>query len=475
MSGHKRTTISLSQEEYRKLHEAEMRLRFMNEKVPNIIQEARSDITQEFQSELENMQVRQTALLDSLEQVNLNVYDLEQSTGQNLLEQQLALHQGFTEVVGSYQVETESALAAMESQVQSQLRALLDSHEQDWSWMANEWHKQAASVSQKQHIAKDWLQAASTIDQFIHENYDHELLSPGAVKRAESRLIQAQNNLTQDLFEASISASQEAYIDLSELHIELEQKQSEYQLLTKRVRLEVAKVHELFEQSKVVPAIDLDGNTLPFKVNVDYWCDGKLTELQQEFENVMHDFLDEQAAISTHDLQNLVNDYLPCLEDQIVNFTFDARLKVINAQLRMNIAEIVVQALYGQGYALDNSYFLTGDKRQAYQANLFNYEGSQVVVMVDPLSDKEVSNELHLYTSDAQTKTGHELKQRALEIRRALLSSGLQVGTILANRNSPDQAIFQHEANSSTEYGHQSSRVEDVTTVRRPKLDIHRQ
>jgi len=117
----------------------------------------------------------------------------------------------------------------------------------------------------------------------------------------------------------------------------------------------------------------------------------------------------------------------------------------------MNIAEIVVNALDGQGYALDSSYFITDDEREAYQANLINYEGSQVIVKVDPISDQDPANELHLYTSDPQTKTAHELKQRALEIRRALQSSGLKVGTILANRKTPDPALFSNEIHTEAE------------------------
>ena len=443
MSGHKRTTITLSQEEYRKLHEAEMRLRFMNEITPDSTFEKNSQLNEQLQSDIQDMQFRQQALLESLEQVSLDIVDFEHEASQTLVDQQVAINRDIADVVDNYQVETETALATIESQVQSQLRTLLDRHNQDWDWVLNNWQHQTNSHHHKNDLSREWLQAASIIDQFILENYDYDRFAPGEMHRLRNRLIQAQDNLAHNLPEAAITAAQEAYNGLSELRIQLEKEQSEFSLLMHRIKLKSDHIRQLFQQNREVPALDLDGKALNFSITVDYWSGGQFRELQQEFESVMADMVENPTLAPTEALQELVNDYFPCIEDKITDLIFKARLKVINAQLRMNIAEIVVQALNGQGYALDNSFFLTGDERQAYQANLYNYEGSQVVVKIDPLSDQEVTNELHLYTSDAQTKTSHELKQRALEIRRALQTNGLEVGAILASRNMPDPKMFQ--------------------------------
>jgi len=444
MSGHKRTTITLSQEEYRKLHEAEMRLRFMNEGIPEIINQTRKEINEQMQTDLADLQFRHEALIESLGQVNQDISSIEQNTSQALLDQHLALQQGLADVVGNYHVETESALASMENQVQSQLEELINQHNHDWAWMANEWHHQANGHMQKMQLANEWLQAASVLEQFILENYDHNRFTPGEVRRYESRLIQAQNNLTQNLPESAITAAQEVYNNFSELRLELEKRQTEYKFLLNRVHLEAQSLVALFKSNQVVPAIDLEGNPLPYNITVDYWTVGELEHLTQEFYGVLNEMVDTLQPAPSNELNELITHYFPCIEDKVADIVFTARMKVINAQLRMNIAEIVVQALSGQGYALDASYFLSGDERDAYQANLINYEGSQVVVKVDPVENREAINELHLFTSDAQEKTSHELKQRALEIRRALQSSGLEVGTITATRKTPDPAIFEH-------------------------------
>src|SRR5512139_2196204 len=121
MSGHKRTTITLSQEEYRKLHEAEMSLRFMNEGMPELINQTRQEIDNQLKIDLADMQYRQDALLHSLDKVNSNLRTIEYNASQALIDQQSRLNDGFIHAIDQYHSDTESTLINIESQVQTQL------------------------------------------------------------------------------------------------------------------------------------------------------------------------------------------------------------------------------------------------------------------------------------------------------------------------------------------------------------------
>ena len=438
MSGHKRTTITLSQEEYRKLHEAEMRLRFMNEGVKAISEEKRKEIDKQIRTDLEEMQFRQDALIDSLANVNQDITAIEQSTNQALLDQRLSTQTDIMEVIDNYQYDSNVILNTISDQFQHQLNGLIDHHGRLWNWFEEETHKNALNQNQQIQLAQEWLNAASVIDQFIVENFKLSLINHQALKRYESRLGQAHNNLENNMVEAAVVAAQEAYNGFSELRVELENRQAEYQLLVNRAELMAEKILRLFETNQVVPAIDLEGNILPYNITVDFWSNGQFLGLRGELQDVLSDFLGSEHSVDIDQLRRLMKDYFPFIEEKIADIVFTARMEVINAQLRMNIAEIVVQALSGQGYSLDTSCFLSGDERTAYQANLVNLEGSQVIVKVDPVKEEMVSNELHLFTSDAQEKTSHERKQIALEIRHALQDSGLDVGTITASPRVPE-------------------------------------
>lgn len=442
MSGHKRTTITLSQEEYRKLHEAEMQLRFMNQGMPEVINQTRKEINEQLKTDMADMHFRQEALIRSLELINIDISSIEENTSQALLDQQAAIHHGISDAIDQYHVSTETALETMESQVRSQLGVLLEQHNQDWAWIATELEKNSHNQQEKMCLAQEWIQAASVMEQFILENYDHQHYAPGAIERNEIILIQAQNNLVHNMPEAAITAAQNAYNCFSELRIEIEKRQSENQLLHNRVQLEAQKLHALFENNQIVPAIDLNGDPLPYSINVNHWSGGELENLAKEVEVVVQETLAVAEPTQPEVLYELLDYYFPCIQDKIGEAVLNARMNVINAQLRMNIAEVVVNALSGQGYTLDSSFFTSDDEREAYQANMVNLEGSQVIVKIDPIEALEPTNELNLFTSDAQDKTSHELKQRALEIRRALQSSGLEVGVITASRNAP-QGIFQ--------------------------------
>jgi hypothetical protein len=464
MSGHKRTTITLSQEEYRKLHEAEMRLRIMNEGIQDEITQTRKELNRELQTEIDSMQFRQNTLIENLNQVNQEISNIEENTSQLLIDQHLSLQDDFARAISDYHINAETALASLESNIHIQLNELLTQHDQQWKWITDEWQLQADGQKSKLHLAQEWIRAATVLEQFIIENYDHERYSPGSIQRFDNRLNQAQNDLALNMPEAAVVTAQEAYNKFSELRIELEKMQVEYQLLLKTVQLKGQNIQALLRNNMVVPAIDLEGNPLPYNITVNHWSNDELELLSNEFASIMAEMVDTSQPADSKELQRLINDYFPYVEDKVADIVLFARMKVINAQLRMNIAEIVVQALGGQGYSLSSSYFITEDERDAYQANLINYEGSQVIVKVDPIEEETAANELHLFTSDAQQKTSHELNQRALEIKRALLLSGLKVGTITATRKTPDPAIFYNSYNENQHFQKKRNERKQDTT-----------
>jgi hypothetical protein len=436
MSGHKRATISLSQEEYRKLHEAEMRMRFLDEQSVDSSRRVREEVNQHLQSEIEQIQGRHQDLVEMLDLVNHEISSLEQEAGNRLIEQQIVIAQDVNELIDQYQVETTQAFASSHAQLQNQMDEILNQHHRERAWIESEWQRQASAQGQKGVLAREWLEAGAAIEEFILQHYRHEQFSPGSVERIETRLRQAQTNLAHQMPEAALSAAQDAYNQFSDLRLVLESLEAEQRHLVQMVKIKSQSILSLIENHKVVPAINLEGKVLPFQITVDYWTNGNLYQLENEYHAIVPDDISLDSA-SKDSLQDLLDQYFPYIEAKISDLVFEARLKVINAQLRVNIAQIVVQALATQGYELANSCFEAGDERTAYQANLINYEGSQILVQVDPVSDRQASNELNLFASDAQTKTAHELRQRALEIRRALQVSGLEVGLITATMENP--------------------------------------
>ena len=271
MSGHKRATISISPAEYRRLHEAEMRSRFMNESRSDVSESTRVEVQTHFRSEFDEMQARQQLLIDTLAQMNNEVSSLEQQTCQALIEQQITLADDFEQILSEGQAQTDSVLHSIEQQINAGFDEILERANQNIGLLESELNRQLSSQHQKRSLAKQWIQTAAVLEQFILQNYEHERFQPGGVSQIDIRLIQAQNNLAQDLAEAAISSAQEAYFQFSTLRLNLERQHAELNLLLQRVNLAIQKIRQQMQAQQVVDAIDFEGNVLPYKVQVDFW------------------------------------------------------------------------------------------------------------------------------------------------------------------------------------------------------------
>jgi hypothetical protein len=103
----------------------------------------------------------------------------------------------------------------------------------------------------------------------------------------------------------------------------------------------------------------------------------------------------------------------------------------------VNIADLVVDTLNHQGFALEDATYNKVDMRQAYSAKLRNYEGAEVIVYVVPTGEGLGENQLHLESLDTARRTEHELHQRWQEISSGLQSVGLDVGRLRVPARQP--------------------------------------
>src|SRR6185503_9638673 len=134
----------------------------------------------------------------------------------------------------------------------------------------------------------------------------------------------AQSNLGQGLPQASLQISQQTFLDLSELHFELEQRilewQTEYDSTTQVLRQLVADV----EYNAKVPAFDFEGHELPEKVDLDYWTSGKYRRLLNSCREVL--FLLQQGAkqMSLEEIRRTQAEVLPKLKDYFESIVYEA-------------------------------------------------------------------------------------------------------------------------------------------------------
>lgn len=431
MSGYKRATITIGQEEYDRLRDAEIRLRTLPEassrEFNQIIQQSNSTM----QDSLKKMQHRQAALDQVISGMGDYIRDLETATSKRLMEYQSAAVVEAQQYAGNLWENVNRVLDQQAETYNQQIKTVHQNLQNELAQYARRVRKVMDDQDQKRSLAFDWLDAAEQFSLFIDQEYDHEMLAPGRFERLTSQLDQARMNLEVGLSEAVIVTAQQLYSAFSDLRVELERTLSEWNVLLQTAWEAVSQLQAMAKASEQVQAVDLDGNELPFDIPVDYWSQGRLGQLLAELNAVRTDLEDQDQPPSREVLERWLSIDLQIYYQALEDIVLDARVNALNSQLRINIADLVVRALQDQGYALENSDYESADQRKTYDALLSNLDGSEVIVKVAPSGRDLGQNELHLQSIDREEHTEHELQQRWLEVSRSLTHYGLDVGQVV--------------------------------------------
>jgi hypothetical protein len=458
MSGYKHAMVSISEEEYHRLHDMAMKKKFKESK-----KRAREvDDLRNMNEQLLQMLREQERDFDGcLVTLGNEIGRLELETQQEMHANQEEMFQDVLSKVGSLWEENTNTLAILED-LDQRLRdqnSRRDAHMRKTDTFLR---NLTSDNRTKNEMAASWLASASSMTSYICNQYDQERFAPGRFEQIVQEINLAQTNLSNGLPEAALMGSQQAYLHLSGMRLELEETTQAWNLLH-RVTLQAARdLFDLVRENSTCRALDLEGNELPFTLQMNYWSRGTYAEQLGQIKSIILTLRDGSGEWSMDDLRTCLQDGLPRIKKEFDSLLFAARLSAINSQIRINIADLSLEALEGQGFTMEEGGYSQGDRRNPFIINLKNIEGSRVTIQVDPLEESENANDLTIISRDKDQRTEHELRQRSNEIIRALLQRGLRVG--------PVQETPQHV--SIPRGGRNAEKTETPLTVNREE-EIH--
>jgi hypothetical protein len=423
MSAHKRATISLTAEDYRRLEEASKRLRQVEANYQGLKEQLHRQRSAELWQAYQEMASRQADFQASLSGVDEGLAELEEQAGQALLEQVGVLHQQVEQLgenlwqdAAEVLAEQAERLAALESASQAAQLQQLQQRQQRT--------QRAQQKTQRSTLlALQALQGAGV----VLDSLSQADLSPAARAEAEEcslSLQMAQDNLREGLYEAAVVTAQQAYVRLSGLRRRQEAARVRREALLRAGSERLVLLQEQLRQQAQARAIGLDGEVLEATIDVDWWSGGRLNALNQRLAGLAQQ-LDE---LGEEELLELHNQRLPELEGELEDILYQARREVLASQLRYNIAECVVEALREQGFAVQAGGYQERDMRSGYQAVVQHLDGSEVMLLVSGERGEVGRSQLDLYSLDRGMRTAHELRQRVKEMAASLRSRGLEVG-----------------------------------------------
>ncbi len=428
MSGYKLAAISITSEEYDRLCGPDQEVQSLPEPSAEQISIVGNQSIEILRSNLAGMRSRQEAFDTVLAGVNEQIRQVEGNTSRALVEletevvnrseRQLGkMWQHFDQVISEYAARFDAQIQANARETQEYITDLYRSLRQ-----------MSASAEQKENLATQWVEAADIYCAYIKEYFNYEQFTPGRVEWLERQLVQTHENLEMGLAEAVIASAQQLVLSFSDLRVELERLQNEWVLLYQAAWEGINHLMIQVENCQFVEAIGLNGERLPSEINVDYWTGGDLDRLYAQLGDLRSQMENEEIQPDSELLHRWLEQDLLYYHQDLEEIVYHARIAVLNSQLRINVADLVVQALQEQGFILADSNYAEDDMRMAFGAQLENIEGNQVIIQVAPVGERVGENELHIQSMDSEERTERELEQRWGEISQSLNQYGVAIG-----------------------------------------------
>jgi hypothetical protein len=428
MSGYKRATVTISEEEYRRLHEADMKKRF---RAPSRAANPETRHSPELVNTLEQMERRQRHLEQALNDLNQS----HSRSGYDAIAMQEVIRQHALsyERLESMLEQTRSAANDSLVELAQAFAGRMNQDREEYRYHLQTLIQRLDSYEQednaRESLARHWLNQSMMLAEFIRNELEHERFAPGRYSRILPNLTFAQDNLAQGLFEASLQTSQQTFLQLSELQYDVETRLVEWQTEYERAYRAIRETIAQMELNASVNAFGLDGEELPDLVDLAYWTHGRYDQLLENCRQVLQALEQEQCHIPVEDLRRTPTQWLPAIMDRFESMIYEARLNALNSQLRMNIAERALQALENQGFHLGEAGYASDDMRGAFLAYLDNPDGSRVSIQVLPPQEpsQDLINELIVITEQSEIKSEQEVRLQWQELRRSLDQDDLRV------------------------------------------------
>ncbi len=425
MSGEKRRYITIDEAQLRQLQEQDSRLRSVQQDLPDRIQAIREQTRQELMSRLTPLEQRASRQEQLAQGLTSAIADLERETSHRLQVQQ----QGFQIAVKQAEDRQGVALTREMFRLQTALRSSFDQARQEYLQITSEQRheyirlidehdrqfqaqlaeeRQArergeqliiqkletlvqdiqANKQQQSQLAQSLLTDVEQIWTQVEQEYPHQRFAPGRLQELRRGLELAKANLAAGVSQAAVATTQQSYLELVNLRLELQQKEQEWLLLyeatTQDLRSLIAEVQANRECELVVgEGSEADG----FKFEVDYWTEGGLTQYQEELKGIEFE-LQGGETTWTSDRLKALGDRLQSYQPRLGEMVEAAKRAILSSQLRVEIADRIVETLSSFGYTLINldqdALYEKNDPRQSYLVKVRNIAGDEVVTVISP-------------------------------------------------------------------------------------------
>lgn len=302
-------------------------------------------------------------------------------------------------------------------------------------------------------IAQFWISEAETTFGEIKENR-HELFAPGKLAELQSALQDSKNDIENQNYQTAIGTARTVFrnaMGLKEDVINAEMEWNNwYNLLSQLYAETKSNLTDLDSMQFEYQAYNEDGEmeTVTVGADIDYWTDGKLRQLKEQFGKIEQRF-DRAENYTSLELQEMMNE-LVGIQEIMNHLEADSRVSIQLSQERRDIACDIVEAL-SEGFAFDiNSSlgtYVQNEYRDSYEGTIKNpVTHDQVSFRISPKENEEglLTNqmELHYFSDTNQAVLDEQMLQA---VRQTITGSGISLSEMHCREGYENRCSDQKE------------------------------
>jgi len=427
MSAHKMTNVTISQEEYRRLYEAEQR--FSRDLAEYSMKDHPITFDEHvtiFEKILGSNNLSITDRPQKVVQNNhLQQYEMDQLR-QLIKIQQQSIQDRFAEQVIHHE-EIESKQAKFHAAIRLDLDAI---NQTIFTVRENLAHMDFAEDQRNQNVSTaihtSQRQFNNLMDLVVRycEFPDFPTEKLQAIYDIERTI---NSNFESGFYEVVIGQYQWANQSLINLILEFEAYIDEIRYTRMIRETEFHHIETFIKENKLSEALTKDGIRTGIFLDLNDWSDGLYPALIEQVDQIFDEYFSgpELRNLSTYQSLDRVFDGLM---DQYQSSIICAHTNAINSQMKYELANNILVALVAQGYIPQEGIYEVHDGKERYAASAINPDGSDITIYIDTDDPMSIGNKLSIFSSDYRQRTPYELSKRVNEIKESIESYGFDVG-----------------------------------------------
>lgn len=414
------TYVSVDEKTLQRLKEQESQLQALNNDLPERLDALRRQADQEMRKRLAPIEKRQREYENTANNLQSELGTLERETQQRLARQD-------REFMGRLQEQRGEYISLIKEQ-DRRYTTMVEEEKQARHKAVNQLQSQissiAADASRKNNIARSFVVDLTKILEAT-DRLPHHRFAPGEMDKVTRHVNDARRSLDKGMADASLVTAQSAYWDLADLRLLVMEKERDFMLIyqaaiqTARELLEEAlsnRTHQLVVEEGIEKSFH--------ELDVDHWTRGELSTLEKELRNLEQRLTDGYETLSIEETRDLLQD-VESLKARPSEIVEHAQQNILASQMRCNIAELAAEALTPEGFNIMDAAYDENDERNTYVVKVRNIAGTEVVMVITPVTGEISKNEISIHTHEVTYVDEAVLAQRALEIADILRHHGL--------------------------------------------------